>query len=442
MKSKKKKIEQLQFMTSDLGQMLDKSQGLYKLSKVIPWEHFEEEFSKHYCLDNGRPAKSIRLMVGLLILKQLEDLSDEVVVNRWVRDPYYQYFCGEETFQWELPCDPSDLTYFRKRIGEEGVSEILKVSISIHGKAALEKEVVVDTTVQEKNITYPVDSKQHIKIINKCNKIFIKEGIKPRRNYVRTVPKLRFQLRFTNSKKKAKLARSAKRKLKTIAGRLIREIERKVPADRLKLYREELDLFKRFLKQEKGDKNKIYSLHEPSVCCFSKGKAHKRYEFGSKSSIIITKDTGIIVGAKSFSKNIYDGHTLESCLEQVESLTGVMPQVAIADQTYKARKFIGETEVVTSASLKKELNPYQKRKRKKRLRRRAAIEPIIGHLKSDHRLRRSFLKGEIGDSINLIMAAAAFNFKKWLRAIFCSFFELIYSLFQSRLQTIYMLRCK
>lgn len=423
MKNKEQSKNQLPFVTSDLRQMLDKNQSLYGLSESIPWEHFDEYFSSKYAMNNGRPAKPIRLMVGLLILKQLDNLSDERVVEKWVLNPYYQFFCGESTFQWERPCDPSDLSYFRKRIGEDGAQEILKVSVLLHGDAAKEEEAVIDTTVQEKNITYPVDSKQHVKIINKCNKIFLKEGIKPRRNYVRTVPKLRVNLRYSNSKKKAALARKARKKLKTIAGRLVRELERKLSKSSLKMYQEEVDLFKRFLNQKKGDKNKIYSLHEPEVCCFSKGKAHKRYEFGSKASITTTRDSCIIIGAKSFSQNIYDAHTIEPCLEQVQYLTGDLPKVLIADQTYKSKTFVGSTEIITTASRKKELTTYQKRKRKARLKRRASIEPIIGHLKSDFGLRRTFLKGAVGDSIHLMMAAAAFNFRKWLKNLFLALFS-------------------
>ena len=191
MKSKPTDRRQRQFLISTLDEMLDAKQPLYQLAAAIDWDDLEQAFAPLYS-EIGRPAKPIRLMVGLLILKYLEDLSDEVVVERWVRDPYYQYFCGEQTFQWGQPCEPSELTHFRNRIGEEGAEKILQCSMNIHPrKAVQEKEVVVDTTVQEKNITYPTDSKLHLKIIDRCRKVFEKEGIKYRRSYRHTIPKLR-----------------------------------------------------------------------------------------------------------------------------------------------------------------------------------------------------------------------------------------------------------
>ena len=417
MKSKPTDRHQRQFLISTLDEMLDAKQPLYQLAAAIDWNELEQAFAPLYS-EIGRPAKPIRLMVGLLILKYLEDLSDEVVVERWVRDPYYQYFCGEQTFQWGQPCEPSELTHFRNRIGEEGAEKILQCSINIHPrKAVQEKEVVVDTTVQEKNITYPTDSKLHLKIIDRCSKVFEKEDIKYRRSYRHTVPKLRMIISRGHNPSMKKEAGKAKRKLKTISGRLLRELERKLPSETLEKYEKDFSLYHRVLQQQRGDKNKIYSLHEPNVCCYTKGKSHKKYEFGSKVSLTITKNGGLIVGAKNFNENIYDAHTLDPVLDQTERLTGRRPDVCIADQTYRGRKFVGSTEIITTGSSKKKLTTYEKRKRKKRLRRRAAIEPIIGHAKADHRMRRNYLKGDIGDNINATLSAAAFNFRKWINLI-------------------------
>lgn len=209
--------------------------------------------------------------------------------------------------------------------------------------------------------------------------------------------------------KRRKKADGAKRKLRTIAGRLVRELERKLPDGACAA---ELELFKKVLAQERDSKNKIYSLHEPEVYCMSKGKAHKKYEYGCKASVVLTQKTGIIVGAKTFKTNVYDGHTLEEVLGQTEELTRKRPKTASVDKGYKGKQTVGGTQInIPKPPLKKD-NAYQKRKKRKHFRRRAAIEPIIGHLKSDHRAARNFLKGQIGDAINFTMAAAGFNYKK------------------------------
>ena len=139
---------------NQLRDMLDSNDPLIALADTIEWEKFDDSFAKYYSKE-GRPAKPIRLMVGLLILKQLENLSDENVVLQWKRNPYYQYFCGMSEYQPALPCDPTDLVYFRKRIGKEGAEEIFAMSVVLHGKDAQEKQVIIDTTVQEKSVTYP-----------------------------------------------------------------------------------------------------------------------------------------------------------------------------------------------------------------------------------------------------------------------------------------------
>lgn len=212
-----------------------------------------------------------------------------------------------------------------------------------------------------------------------------------------------------NHPKRRKKSNAAKRKLKTIAGRLVRELERKLPDDS---FEEELEIFNKVLLQEKNSKNKIYSLHEPEVYCMSKGKAHKKYEFGCKGSIVLGQKSGIILGAMTFKTNVYDGHTLVDVLDQVEHLTGKRPKTATVDRGYKGKQMVGATKInIPKPPLKRDTE-YQKRKKRKHFRRRAAIEPIIGHLKQDHRVARNFLKGQLGDSINFMMAAAGFNLKK------------------------------
>ncbi|MCP3925486.1 MAG: IS5 family transposase [Desulfobacterales bacterium] len=416
MKGKNKKDNQLNLFMPELKKIINPNHALIKLEKKIPWDTFEKSFSKYYS-KTGRPAKNIRLMVSIMILKQMYNLSDETVVKRWAENPYYQYFSGETLFQWEYPVHPTDLTYFRKRIGKKGVEKILKVSVEIHGNLTKEKEVLVDTTVQEKNITYPTDVKLYKKIIVRCVKIARQEKTDLRQSYKFTLKKLILAQRFGTHPRNRKKAKTARRKLKTISGRLIRELKRNLSKDTLKNYSGEIELFEKILSQTRNSKKKIYSLHEPSVYCMSKGKAHKKYEFGSKASVIMTKKSGIIVGALNIPENKYDGHTLPEALEQLERLVGRRPKVAICDRGYRGKSKIDGVKILSPKPPGKKTTEYEKRKARNRFRRRAGIEPVIGHLKSDFRLARNYLKGSIGDSINLMLAAAAFNFKKYMRRL-------------------------
>lgn len=422
MKSKSPEKSQTQFMCPDLANMLDPRQGLYRLAERIDWEEFEREFAGLYSV-KGRPAKPVRLMVSLLMLKQIDDLSDEEVCEKWTQNPYYQYFSGGKEFVWQMPCDPSDLVYFRKRIGSAGAEKVLEVSVKLHGVAAEESEVIADTTVQEKNITFPTDSKQHAKIIKKCVKLARLEAVTLRRSYKRTVPKLLKAQHNRTHPKRAKAARKAARRLKTIAGALVRELKRKLRQEALGKHTADLELYARVIAQQRSDTGKIYSLHEPKVSCISKGKEHHKYEFGQKAGIIKTKTGGIITGAMSFAGNPYDGHTLAPALEQHTRLTGSVPKVALVDKGYQGHSRIGVTEVIIPKKGSKKQSSYQKHKARKRMRKRAGIEPVIGHLKSDFGLKRNFLKGLEGDSINVMLAAAAFNFNKWIKSLWRDILE-------------------
>jgi transposase, IS5 family len=409
---------------------LDQKHPLYILSHKVDWHLFEDSFLPLYCENNGRPAKPIRLMVGLLILKHLRNVSDESVVEQWSENIYYQYFCGETSFVCGVPCEASELVHFRHRIGEEGIELILKESIRINGEDGNEENVNIDTTVQEKNISFPTDEKLHKRIIKKCQAISSEEKLTVRQTYTRTLKKLSQDQRFRNHPRNQSKARKADKKVKTIAGRLVRELQRNLPLG--SKYQEEIDLYKRVLSQTRNTKNKVYSLHEPEVCCISKGKEHKKYEFGNKASFVKT-DSGVIVGAMGF-RNEYDGHTLEPVLEQVKKLLGKTPKKAKVDRGYRGKKQIGDTEIMIPSPPKKSMSDYQKRKLRQAHSKRAGIEPIIGHLKSDHRLGRNFYKGIIGDNINIMLAAAAFNFKrminKW-KSSFWLFFQSIKTYFQN-----------
>lgn len=430
MLSKPKNTVQQSFFT-DLSSQLNHSHPLYKLAQVIEWQVFEDAFSKYYSKTMGKPAKPIRLMVALLILKQLRNLSDENVVMVWSENLYFQYFSGEQFFVPNTPCSSTELVEFRKRIGKEGVELIFKESIKVNGKDGEGDVLSADTTVHEKNITYPTDTKLHQKIISKCIGIAKKENALLRQSYKFTIKKLGVLLRFQHTQKGSKQARKARQKIKTIAGRLVRELYRKLDSQTILAHEQQLNIYQKVLLQKRGDSNKIYSLHEPDVKCYTKGKQHKKFEFGSKASILVTQDTGVIVGALSFNEQLHDSKTLPKAIEQYERIFKKSPKEIIADRGYRGPKKVNQTIIQTPKPDKN----ITKALRKKHSRR-AAIEPIIGHLKSDYRLNRNFLKGVIGDAINLLLSAAAMNFKRvmnlWMKEanyswqLICNFIANIY----------------
>ncbi len=416
MKPKARHEESTQLFQQDLEHLLDQRQSLYKLANRLPWEALEKEFESYYS-EIGRPALPTRLMAGLLLLKQLENLSDERVCEAWSRDPYMQYFCGESHFQWKLPCEPSELVHFRHRIGQEGVDKIFKMTVMLHSnKVEEEQELVADTTVQEANVKFPTDTRLHVDCIENLWKMGKEESTQWRRSYVRTVPYLLSRLR-TRSNRVVKERRKCRRKLKTIAGRLLRDFKRNLREEKTESHAQDLALIGRVLSQKRHDKNKIYSLHDPEVLCIAKGKVHKKYEFGRKASVVMLRDSGVIVSAISFKENIYDGNTLESALDQSLTMTGKTFASMLVDKGYRGRKNVKGTEIIIPKKPSKKLNAYHRKKQRKRNGRRAAIEPVIGHLKSDYRMTRCFLKGAEGSGLNLVLAASAWNLKKWMREV-------------------------
>ena len=409
MLSKSRSTAQLSFY-STFEEQLSHRHPLYILANQIQWNVFEQSFSKLYS-EEGRPAKPIRLMVSLLMLKHIRNLSDEGVVEQWFENIYYQYFSGEKAYACGAPCGASELVHFRNRIGEAGIELILKESIRVNGKDGHEQEAATDTTVQEKNITYPTDSKLHRKIIKKCLAIAVDQGIGLRQSYTRTVKKLLLEQRVRHHPKNKGRARKADRKMKTIAGRLVRELGRKLTPG---LYQDTLELFKKVLAQKKADSNKIYSLHEPHTQCMTKGKEHKKFEFGSKVSIITTKTTGVIIGALNIEKNVHDSKTLGPAIEQQQRLTSTILKNNFVDRGYRGVKEVLGTNIIIPDKADKQRTPYEKKKMRSGFRRRAAIEPKIGHLKQDHRLGRNFYKGIKGDNINVMLAEAGMNFKRMI----------------------------
>ena len=411
-----KRTSQQLSIFSSLEDMLSHQHPLFQLSNKINWECFEKAFSPLYCSTNGRPAHSIRLMCGLLILKHLRNVSDEMVVFQWSENAYYQYFCGGLEFMPKQPCDASELVHFRNRIGEEGMELILAESIRVntdHDDEDHFDTAFIDSTVQEKNITYPTDAKLHKKIIKNVLKIVHDKCLPLRQSYTRTLKGLYRSQRFRNHPKNRKKALKADRQLRTIAGRLVRELERNLEGK--KGYEKMFELYYRVLSQNRKSKNKVYSLHEPDVVCLSKGKEHKQYEFGNKVSILRSW-SGLIIGACSF-RNEYDGHTIEKTLEQTQRMTGKQVDKLAGDRGYRGIKQIGQTKILIPDTPKAKDSYYQKRKKHKLFCKRAGIEPTIGHLKTDHRLSRNFYKGVKGDAINVLLAAAAYNFKRAMRVL-------------------------
>lgn len=436
--SKVKQISQRAFSFS-LSDTLDQRHPLFILANKISWSTFEDEFKELYCSDNGRPAKPIRLMVGLLILKHLRNISDENIVEQWSENVYYQYFCGLEMFDPTPPCASSELVHFRKRIGEKGVELIFRESIRVNGDDSNDPHVNVDTTVQEKNITFPTDTKLHKKVIDKCLKIAKKENLTLRQTYTRTVKKLLVDLRFSRHPKNKKKAKKVRKKIKTIAGRLVRELQRLLPND--PLYCDLFELYQQVINQLRNTKNKIYSLHEMEVCCISKGKEHKMYEFGNKASFVVTQNTGVIVGALGF-RNEFDGHTLEPALQQATRLTNSKIETASVDRGYRGNTEIDGVKIQIPKPFTKKQTEYEKRKLKKAHSRRAAIEPIIGHLKKDHRLGINFYKGVVGDNINILLAATAFNLKRMMNKWKDIFYQVLKNILNVFFAPFLYLMCK
>lgn len=411
---------QSSFLPAELRTLLDPRQPLFKLGNRIPWAHLEAFLASCYGR-RGRRAKAIRLMVGLLILKHVENLSDEVVVERWRQNPYYQHFCGETIFRWEMPCHPTDLVLFRKRIGVDGVEEILKVSVLMQGPEASQAgAVILDTTAQEKNIQAPHDSKLYRRVAETMVRVAKREGLALSRTYVREIKDLLRNLKTRNYPRARKKARKATKRMKIIAGRIYREFLRISSPTQREAHADLLVAAKRILTQKRKDSGKCYSLHEPQCYAMARGKDHKMWEFGTKVSIAVNGH-GVVVGAMNLARNQYDGHTVDDALEQVERITGGHVASVVGDLGYRNATVTGETRMVTPADLHSK-DWTVRHFAKVMCRWRTKVEPVIGHLKQDHRLGRNFLKGWFGDEINVLLAAAAFNFRRLIRKL-CAFWQ-------------------
>jgi len=407
---------------SQLSQIINLSHPLCRLADKINWQRLEANIEEIYGLGCGQPPLPTRLLAGLHYLKYTFSESDESVIDRWVENPYWQYFCGFEQMQHTCPLHPTSLTKWRNRVGDK-LDEILSVAMETKALKPHElKHVNVDTTVHDR---VPLEGKRpsHFQpmrgCIIRCESRWCgahKRDI-PLRQSFKKVGKKAFimQGRYASAKQMKRAARQT-RKLKTYLGRLTRDIQRKASStdNALKLL---LQRSERLLKQQRKDKNKLYNIHEPDVRCIAKGKIHKRYEFGAKASFVTTSKGNWVVSAQSLD-NPYDGHTLASALEQVKQLTGITPQDAYCDMGYRGHGLRGNTKIHLVGKIPKKATKSLRRWMK----RRAAVEPIIGHLKSDYRLNRNYLKGKAGDTANVILAAAAYNMSKLLAWFYCAKF--------------------
>jgi transposase, IS5 family len=408
----------------ELVNLIDMRHELVALASKIDWAALEGRFGGLYAAGVGRPGHPIRLMVGLQLLKYLRDVSDEQIVATWVENPYWQYFCGEQYFRHDLPIDPSLMTGFRNRIGSDGCEFILGLTVQTGlatktiAKASL-AVVNVDTTVQDKAVAFPTDArllnKARISVVRLCGKL----GIPLRQPYTFKGQEAFVQAaRYAHARQFNRAAAQTK-KLRTMLGRVIRDTQRK--AERMSLLPKDQERLAKLLEiasrihnqprvRQEGDPPKIYSVHAPEVECISKGKAHKQYEFGVKVGVVTTSKESFVLAAHALPGNPYDGHTLKECLSQAKRTSGVDATQVFVDKGYCGHDCNSDTCKVYISGAKRGITPSLKRK----LQRRNAIEPVIGHMKSDTRMSRNFLKGASGDAINALLCAAAHNLRKIL----------------------------
>jgi IS5 family transposase len=415
------KHPQRELFQSELEQIIDMHHALVRLGMSIDWASFESSLGATYHPTQGAPGISTRLMVALHYLKYQHDLSDEAVVAHWMENPYWQHFSGMKYFQHRLPIEASSMTRWRGRLGEAGAEQMLRETIATGIKmgairAADLKRVNVDTTVQTKAIRYPTDARLYHRCRERLVKVARREGLAIKQSYRHVGKKLLLGSSRYAHARQMKRARACTRKLRTQLGRVTREIERQVgePSEKLSKL---LATAHRIYTQQRHDKNKIYSVHEPEVECIAKGKAGKQYEFGNKVSVAVSSRGGWFVGAKSFMGNPYDGHTLDAQMKQVMRMVGDRVSEAHVDMGYRGHDYDGAVTV----HIDKRRRGRTSRRLWRWMKRRAAVEPSIGHLKNEHRLERNRLKGAAGDAINAILSAAGMNFYKLLGA-FLRFF--------------------
>jgi IS5 family transposase len=411
-----------------LDQIINMKHELVHLASRIDWDWIDEEIAPLYS-DKGRPGIETRFVVGLLLLKHIYGLSDEGVCERWVHDPYFQHFTGEAFFQHAFPHERSDLTHWRKRFGDK-LEFLLAESLRVaHETGALRprdlKRVTVDTTVQPKAITFPTDAKLLHAAIEGLNRLVRKHGVRLRQSYLRIAKKAAMMAgRYAHAKQFKRHHRQL-RLLRSRLGRIIRDIRRRIDGrpELEAAFESSLARAAQIRSQQQRQRGwKLYSFHAPEVECIGKGKASAPYEFGVKASIVTTNARApggqFVLHAKALPGNPYDGHTLGGIIDATEKLTGCAIERAYVDKGYRGHKAEGPRRVFISGQKRGVFGAIARE-----LRRRSAIEPIIGHMKSDGHLGRCHLKGREGDAINVILTAVGHNLRRviaWLRALLSS----------------------
>jgi transposase, IS5 family len=414
-------------LRSRLDAIIDQDHALVKLARTIDWSFLEQRFGAVYEDKLGRPPLPTRLMAGLAILKHTYDLSDEVLCERWVENPYYQFFCGEEFFQHRLVLDRSSLTRWRQRMGEERLQALLQESLSVAAKTKAIKpsdlnRVIVDTTVQPKNVMFPTDAR----LLNRAREILVRlaqrHGVKLRQSYARVGKFALIKHQRYAHAKQFKRANRALKKLRTYLGRVIRDISRKIEGDgwlEHVIFGHVLSRARRVRDQMQRQRGpKVYSLHAPEVECIGKGKAHRPYEFGVKVSVATTlahaKGGQFVTHVKALPGNPYDGHTLAVVIPDMQALVGNSIERILADKGYRGHNAPPDYKFrVFTSGQKRRMTPKIKRE----LRRRSAVEPVIGHLKAEHRMGRNYLWHRQGDATNAVLAAAGYNFRRLIQWI-------------------------
>ena len=408
-----------------LDQIINMKNELVQLAGRLDWEWIDGEIAPLYS-DKGRPGIETRFAIGLLLLKHIYGLSDEGVCERWVFDPYFQYFTGEEFFQHAFPHERSDLSHWRKRLGDK-LEVLLAESLRVaHESGALRSKdlarVTVDTTVQPKNVTFPTDAKLLHAAIKGLNRLVHQHGVRLRQSYVRIAKRAAMMAgRYAHAKQFNRHRREL-RILRTRLGRLIRDIRRKIAGQHTleAAFTQPLACASQIRSQQQRQRGwKLYSFHAPEVECIGKGKASAPWEFGVKVSIVATNARApggqFVLHAKALPGNPYDGHTLAAVIADTEKLTGCEVERAYVDKGYRGHNITNPRRVFISGQKRGVFGVI-----KRELRRRSAIEPVIGHMKAEGHLGRCYLKGRQGDAANAILTAAGYNFRRilaWLRAL-------------------------
>ena len=429
MKPKSNTTSQFDLFQANFKQILNLDHELCRLADAIDWSAFEKTFAGCYSEDMGRPGNAIRLMVGLHYLKHAFDESDESVVARWVENPYWQYFCGYQYMQHECAIHPTSMVKWRQRVGAEKLEALLTetIRLALASKAVTVqqlKQATIDTTVQEKAVAFPTDARLYTKMLLRLVNLAKRRNIKLRQSYIRTAPQLLKQYGRYIHAKQFKRAGKCTKKLHTLLGRIVRNIYKRTVQSEIDTHLQTfLDRAEKLLLQQRNSKDKLYSIDAPEVECISKGKAHRRYEFGCKVSVGLTNKSNWIVGVQALHGNPYDGHTLAGAVEQIERIIGRGLKEIFVDRGYRGHNYTGDASVYITGRKGKDKAGRALRRRRKR---RSAVEPKIGHMKSDNRMQRNFLKGVEGDKINALLAGIGANLRKLL-AIFwparCSWAE-------------------